>query len=175
MKARRAIRLAFFALGWLIALGILFQHAALARFSGALRAPVQRASSRWRNRFPTPKATRVRTCSRTSRSEYLSRVSATLDVGCGAAQSAANAVRRVRRRFPNTFAGSRSSRAHVQYQFPIISFYSAWGDKPDESEFPLRMVETIDRMGSVPMITWEPWVDDFDEELRTNLPAPSGA
>jgi beta-mannanase len=32
------------------------------------------------------------------------------------------------------------------------------------------MVETIDRLGSVPLITWEPWVTDFDPLLRRNLP-----
>src|SRR5207237_3447208 len=30
--------------------------------------------------------------------------------------------------------------------------------------------ETINLMGSVPMITWEPWVVDFDERIRKNLP-----
>ena len=53
----------------------------------------------------------------------------------------------------------------LHYKFPIISFYSAWGDKPTQT-FPLRMVETITSMGSVPMITWEPWVVDFDERLE---------
>ena len=50
----------------------------------------------------------------------------------------------------------------------MIDQYVAWGDKPNE-QFPTRMVETIDRMGSVPMITWEPWVVDFDEGIRKNL------
>jgi hypothetical protein len=32
------------------------------------------------------------------------------------------------------------------------------------------MVETISEMGSVPVITWEPWVVDFDRNVRSNLP-----
>lgn len=48
--------------------------------------------------------------------------------------------------------------------FPLIHIYSAWGSKPD-NEFPLVAVNTIHDMGSVPLITWEPWVSDFDESV----------
>lgn len=72
--------------------------------------------------------------------------------------------------FPHSFDGFTELENRLQIQFPIISFYQAWGDRPDQRHFPLRMMETIDRLGSVPMITWEPWVKDFDSEIRTNLP-----
>src|SRR5262249_36913967 len=71
--------------------------------------------------------------------------------------------------FPTSFAGLDEFEEAVRFRFPILSFYTAWGDKPDQ-QFPVRLVETIDRMGSVPMVTWEPWVVDFDAGLRKNLP-----
>ena len=72
--------------------------------------------------------------------------------------------------FPASFSGFGELETNLHARFPIVSFYQAWGDRPDQSSFPIRTVETIDRLGSVPMITWEPWVKDFDETRRTNLP-----
>jgi hypothetical protein len=45
--------------------------------------------------------------------------------------------------------------------FPLIHIYSAWGSKPEE-QFPETQVKAIAAMGSVPLITWEPWLTDFD-------------
>ena len=72
--------------------------------------------------------------------------------------------------FPHSFDGLARLESQLGFHFPIISFYQAWGDRPDQRQFPLRMAKTIDSLGSVPMITWEPWVKDFDETIRTNLP-----
>jgi beta-mannanase len=47
--------------------------------------------------------------------------------------------------------------------FPIIHLYEAWGEKTEE-EFPKKEAVAINQIGSVPMITWEPWVSDFSEE-----------
>ncbi len=44
--------------------------------------------------------------------------------------------------------------------FPIIHIYKAWGGGK-EHEFPKIEAETIYKLGSVPMITWEPWVGAF--------------
>jgi hypothetical protein len=44
--------------------------------------------------------------------------------------------------------------------FPIIHIYKAWGEK-QEHAFPKIESETIYRLGSIPMITWEPWVGAF--------------
>jgi hypothetical protein len=74
---------------------------------------------------------------------------------------------------PDSFAGIAALESRTGQPFAIVSFYQAWGDRPDEAEFPLRAVSTIDRLGSIPMITWEPWVKDFDEALRPNLPKPA--
>ncbi|RAR75418.1 glycoside hydrolase family 26 protein [Flavobacterium aciduliphilum] len=54
--------------------------------------------------------------------------------------------------------------------FPIIHIYQAWGEK-DEQQFPIKEVNAIDEIGSVPMITWEPWVSDFNVEDFPGIPA----
>ena len=53
--------------------------------------------------------------------------------------------------------------------FPLVHFYTAWGDKPDQ-RFPLRLVTAIWDMGSVPMVTWEPWLTDFENARHPHLP-----
>jgi len=53
--------------------------------------------------------------------------------------------------------------------FPIIHIYNAWGSKPEE-QFPKLSVKTIVNMGSIPMITWEPWLSDFDEKEYPGIP-----
>lgn len=47
--------------------------------------------------------------------------------------------------------------------FPLIHIYSAWGSRT-ENAFPESAVKAIYDLGSVPFITWEPWVSDFDEK-----------
>ncbi len=71
--------------------------------------------------------------------------------------------------FPGDMTGFVQLESRLRFRFPIISLYAQWGDKPDQ-QFPFRAVETIERFGSVPMITWEPWVTHFEDRLRTNLP-----
>lgn len=53
--------------------------------------------------------------------------------------------------------------------FPIIQLYAAWGSKPEE-QFPLSRAEAINALGSVPLITWEPWLADFNEDDYPNIP-----
>ena len=71
---------------------------------------------------------------------------------------------------PASFAGFDQLESRLHHRFPLVSLYQAWGDREDEAHFPRRAVETIARLGSVPVITWEPWVKDFDAGLRPNLP-----
>ena len=71
---------------------------------------------------------------------------------------------------PSSFQGFNQLEGSLQHRFPLVSLYQAWGDREDEAHFPTRPVETIARLGSVPVITWEPWVKDFDATLRPNLP-----
>ena len=51
----------------------------------------------------------------------------------------------------------------MQIKLPIISIYTAWGSKKDQV-FPLLRAQAIYDLGSIPMITWEPWLNDFDPE-----------
>jgi hypothetical protein len=51
----------------------------------------------------------------------------------------------------------------LQLSLPIIQLYTAWGDRPEE-RFPIKYAKAIDNLGSVPFITWEPWLNDFDRK-----------
>jgi hypothetical protein len=51
----------------------------------------------------------------------------------------------------------------LKTNLPVISFYTAWGSK-NEQQFPLLKVQSIYDLGSMPMITWEPWLDDFNPQ-----------
>lgn len=44
--------------------------------------------------------------------------------------------------------------------FSLLHVYTAWGSKK-EQRFPIEKVRTIAALGSIPMITWEPWLNDF--------------
>jgi Glycosyl hydrolase family 26 len=168
MKPKSRYKLAFFALGWLITAGILFQLFIGAGFQRVFSAAEERMS-RVAQFFSDRQGRALRSARQTSRSDYLAPLQPALS-----SMAPLRAPKRVLfgvydGGFPNTFAGMEQLEAQIDYKFPIISFYSAWGDKPTQ-QFPVRMVETIHHMGSVPMITWEPWVVDFDERLRKNLP-----
>lgn len=52
--------------------------------------------------------------------------------------------------------------------FPVISIYSAWGENT-EYKFPTNQVDAIIRVGSIPMITWEPWLEKFSKEDFPNI------
>ena len=168
MKPKSRYKIAFFALGWLIAAGVIFQLVIGVGFQKIFTG-VDEQMSRVAQFFSDRQARAIRNARQTSRSEYLQPLHTTL--------SSVTALRNPQTTlfgiydggFPNTFAGMEQLEDQLNFKFPIISFYSAWGDKPTQ-QFPLRMVETIHRMGSVPLITWEPWVVDFDPRLRTNLP-----
>jgi hypothetical protein len=55
--------------------------------------------------------------------------------------------------------------------FPLISVYVAWGSK-DENEFPATQVRNITQLGSIPVITWEPWLSEFSSEQYPGLRKP---
>jgi hypothetical protein len=52
--------------------------------------------------------------------------------------------------------------------FPLVHIYTAWGSKPEE-QFPKLKVEAILQLGSIPVITWEPWLTDFDATTNPQL------
>lgn len=71
----------------------------------------------------------------------------------------------------NTFDGFESVVAledSLRTKLAIIHIYTAWGDKP-EQQFPATQVKSILEMGSSPLITWEPWLTDFDREEHPGL------
>lgn len=53
--------------------------------------------------------------------------------------------------------------------FPLIHIYNAWGSKAEQA-FPALQAETILRLGSVPVITWEPWLSSFNEKEYPGIP-----
>lgn len=57
--------------------------------------------------------------------------------------------------------------------FPLIHLFTAWGSRPGE-QFPRLQAETILELGSLPVITWEPWLVDFDEKDFPGIGPPAG-
>jgi hypothetical protein len=57
----------------------------------------------------------------------------------------------------------------LQQPLGVIQFYTAWGDRPDQ-RFPDRILEAIRGLGSIPVVTWEPWLTDFENGLHPHLP-----
>lgn len=49
----------------------------------------------------------------------------------------------------------------LDFTLPVIQIYTAWGSKASQN-FPMLNVQAIYDLGSVPMITWEPWLNDFN-------------
>jgi hypothetical protein len=168
LTPRRLYQISFFALGWLIALGVAFQFGLSAGLGAAYRKLATRLDwiSQRASDIEGNALTQVR---RASRREYLEPLRGMLDSPAALRNPAKMLLGAYDGGFPSDTAGFIALEERLRMRFPIVSFYAAWGDKPDQ-QFPYRMVETIERLGSVPMITWEPWVVDFDERLRPNLP-----
>jgi len=53
--------------------------------------------------------------------------------------------------------------------FPIIPLYTAWGSNSHQ-QFPSSKVQAIVDIGSVPVITWEPWLADFSLDDYPSIP-----
>lgn len=53
-------------------------------------------------------------------------------------------------------------------RLPLIQVYTAWGDERQHG-FPERMVEAIDQLGSIAVVTWEPWLTTFENRLHPHL------
>ncbi|MGK2962149.1 MAG: glycoside hydrolase family 26 protein [Gemmatimonadaceae bacterium] len=72
-------------------------------------------------------------------------------------------------RLPASLDGVIDLESQIGVTLPLIQLYAAWGDEP-EHQFPLVMANAVWSIGSVPMITWEPWLTEFDGRRRTYLP-----
>lgn len=72
---------------------------------------------------------------------------------------------------PRTFDGIERLERALGTTLPLVQVYGAWGDKP-EQQFPRALVTAIWDLGSVPVVTWEPWLTDFDSRQRPHLRLP---
>ena len=168
MTPRSRYQAALFALGWLLLIGVAFQFGLNVAFQKAVDSLSYRIST-FGQRLSDAEGNALQGARRSSRLEYLEPLRPVLDSVEQLKNPPMMLLGAYDGQLPETFRGFVEFENKVDYRFPIVAFYGAWGDKP-EQQFPLRMVETIDRMGSVPMITWEPWVVDFDPAIRRNLP-----
>jgi hypothetical protein len=70
---------------------------------------------------------------------------------------------------PRTLDGVLALEQRIGAPLPLIQAYAAWGDKPDQ-RFPLGIVTAIAGLGSIPLVTWEPWLADFESARHPHLP-----
>jgi hypothetical protein len=73
---------------------------------------------------------------------------------------------------PQTLEGVITLERALGTVFPLIQIYTAWGDKP-EHQFPVELVTAISDLGSVPVVTWEPWLSVFESARHPHLPLPA--
>lgn len=57
--------------------------------------------------------------------------------------------------------------AQIREKFDVISLYIAW-DKNVESSYPGQLLTSIYQRKSIPLITWEPWINTFDKQETSN-------
>jgi hypothetical protein len=169
LQARRRYQIAILSLGWLILLAVLIRGGFADGLQNAWDG-VQRNLNRFGQNLSDREANARERVQKKSRREELAIFAPMLSSPVALKDPPAMLFGAYDGNFPRSFSGFTTFEEQLGFRFPIISFYQAWGDRPDQQHFPVRMVETIDRLGSVPMITWEPWVRDFDERRRTNLP-----
>lgn len=168
MRAAARYRVALFALGWLLLIGLSFQLGLNVAFQKSVDYLSYRLSSVGQS-ISSAEGRAIARARQSSRREYLAPLETTLASAEALKNPPTKLFGAYDGQFPDSFAGFSRFEDRLDYRFPLIAFYGAWGDKPDQ-QFPVRMVQTIHEMGSVPVITWEPWVVDFDPQVRTHLP-----
>jgi len=72
-------------------------------------------------------------------------------------------------RLPGTATGLVELERSIDTTLPLVQIYTTWGDRPEDA-FPLRTVTMIRTLGSVPVVTWEPWVSTFENGKHPSLP-----
>jgi len=70
---------------------------------------------------------------------------------------------------PRTLDGVVALEQRIDAPLPIIQAYAAWGDRTDQ-QFPLQLLTAINGLGSIPLLTWEPWLIDFESGRHPHLP-----
>lgn len=63
----------------------------------------------------------------------------------------------------NSFESIISLEDSLNTKFELIHLYTAWGSEP-EQRFPETKARAITSLGSIPLITWEPWLTDFSKK-----------
>jgi hypothetical protein len=168
-SARRRYQIAFLTLGWLVAIGLLFQFAAANSMRRAW-ASVEDRLQLFGQKLSDAEGDAWQKSRHQSRSAEVHAKFPRLNSTAWLKAPDRKLFGAYDGGLPGSFEGVDALESRLHYRFPLVSIYQAWGDRPDEAHFPLRAVETIDRLGSVPVVTWEPWVKDFDASLRPNLP-----
>ena len=70
---------------------------------------------------------------------------------------------------PRTLDGLFALEQRIGVTLPLVQIYTAWGDAP-EQQFPLAVASAIMGYGLVPVVTWEPWLTEFESGRHPHLP-----
>ena len=74
---------------------------------------------------------------------------------------------------PRTLDGVLALEQRLRAPMSLMQVYGAWGDKA-EQKFPLNVLTAIEGLGSIPMVTWEPWLTDFESVRHPGIPLREG-
>jgi hypothetical protein len=74
---------------------------------------------------------------------------------------------------PRTLDGVLALEARVRAPMALMQVYGAWGDKPKQ-QFPVSVLTAIEGLGSIPLVTWEPWLTDFESARHPGIPLRDG-
>jgi hypothetical protein len=69
---------------------------------------------------------------------------------------------------PRTLDGILALESRLGVALPIVQVYSAWGDRADQ-QFPVELLTAISGLGSIPLVTWEPWLSDFENARHPHI------
>jgi hypothetical protein len=69
---------------------------------------------------------------------------------------------------PRTLDGVLALESTITAPMALVQVYGAWGDKP-EQQFPVGVLTAIIGLGSIPIVTWEPWLADFESARHPHL------
>ncbi len=70
---------------------------------------------------------------------------------------------------PYSFNPLRKLEDSLDQEFTLVSFYQAWGEDA-QSHFQPALMNNVIQNGCVPIVTWEPWVSEFQQEHLTKMP-----
>lgn len=71
-------------------------------------------------------------------------------------------------RLPGTLDGIQTLEDTLGVTFPLIHHYVAWGDRPQD-RFPDDFLRAVREAGSVPVVSWEPWLVEFEGRRHRGL------